>query len=206
MHRLRQPRLGLGRLTFSSFSSSFSTSASASSSSAVAAVRAGQSQLPPASVPPSVFPNSFSPDIRPHQLASYSRPPPAALAALAHRLRIADKVPLDKLEQACTHPSIKVLVHQFPDVKHTAVNGNLESLGNALLGLFASEHVHASYPHLPLRALKAAVSAYVGSLTCANIAKEIGATHLARWHRSVRFFYSSSQSILTYPTSPRDIL
>ncbi|KAI0034438.1 ribonuclease III domain-containing protein, partial [Vararia minispora EC-137] len=119
-----------------------------------------------------------------HQLASYSRPPPAALAALAHRLRLADKVPLEKLEQACTHPSIRVLVHQFPDVKHAAVNANLATLGNALLGLFASEHVHASYPHLPLRVLKAAVSAYVGPLTCANVAKEIGAIHLARWHRS----------------------
>jgi large subunit ribosomal protein L44 len=66
------------------------------------------------------------------------------------------------------------------------VNANLATLGNSLLGLFATEHIHVSYPHLPLRALKAAVSAYVGPLTCANVAKEIGATHIVRWHRTVR--------------------
>ncbi|KAG6381624.1 hypothetical protein JVT61DRAFT_223 [Boletus reticuloceps] len=51
------------------------------------------------------------------------------------------------------------------------------------MGLFASEYLHASYPHLPTRVLKAAVSAHVGPLTCASVAQEMGATPLLRWHR-----------------------
>jgi large subunit ribosomal protein L44 len=45
--------------------------------------------------------------------------------------------------------------------------------------------VHASFPHLPTRVLKAAVSAYVGPLTCAAVAKEMGAVPLLRWNRTV---------------------
>lgn len=33
--------------------------------------------------------------------------------------------------------------------------------------------------------MKAAVSAYVGPTTCANIAKEMGAGHILRWNRTV---------------------
>jgi dsRNA-specific ribonuclease len=62
-------------------------------------------------------------------------------------------------------------------------------MGNSLMGLFASEYLHASYPHLPLRVLKAAVSAHVGPLTCASVAQEMGATPLLRWHRQVRHKY-----------------
>jgi hypothetical protein len=156
------------------------------STAAAAAVRAGQSQPLPLSVPSSAYPDTVDAKIKPHHLASYTRPPPAAFAAFAHRLNLAQKIPLDKIEQACTHPSVRALVYRFPDLRDVAVNANLATLGNALLGMFATEFVHASYPHLPLRALKAAVSAYVGTPTCANVAKEIGATHLARWHRSVR--------------------
>ncbi|TFY73580.1 hypothetical protein EWM64_g10432, partial [Hericium alpestre] len=57
-------------------------------------------------------------------------------------------------------------------------------LGNSLLGLFAAEHLNTSYPHLPTRALKAAVSAYVGPMTCASVAREMGAAPLLRWHRT----------------------
>ena len=61
-------------------------------------------------------------------------------------------------------------------------------MGNALLGLFAAEFVNASYPHLPTRVMKAAVSAYVGPNTCAGVAKEVGAAPLLRWHRTVCLF------------------
>ncbi|KAH9995128.1 hypothetical protein BJV77DRAFT_992700 [Russula vinacea] len=44
--------------------------------------------------------------------------------------------------------------------------------------------VTASYPHLPTRVVKAAVSAYVGPNTCAGVAKEVGAAPLLRWHRT----------------------
>jgi len=58
------------------------------------------------------------------------------------------------------------------------------------MGLFTTEHLHASYPHLPTRVLKAAVSAHVGPLTCANVAQEMGAIPLLRWHRQVGRIYA----------------
>lgn len=75
-------------------------------------------------------------------------------------------------------------------------------MGNSLMGLFASEYLHASYPHLPLRVLKAAVSAHVGPLTCASVAQEMGATPLLRWHRQVRHkYYVSHPSRQSMPLS-----
>jgi large subunit ribosomal protein L44 len=62
----------------------------------------------------------------------------------------------------------------------------LASMGSSLLGLFATEHLNSSYPHLPTRVLKAATNAYVGHQTCANVAQEIGAATLVRWQRKVR--------------------
>jgi len=62
----------------------------------------------------------------------------------------------------------------------------MAELGNSLLGLFATEWVNASYPHLPTRVLKAAVSAYVGPKTCGDVAKEWGAAPLLRWFRTPR--------------------
>ena len=78
-------------------------------------------------------------------------------------------------------------------------NANLAALGNSLLGLFASEFIHSSYPHLPTRVLKAAVSAYVGPLTCSNVAREMGVPQLLRWNRPVcgRLPLMSSHYILT---------
>ena len=116
-------------------------------------------------------------------------PPPAALTAFAHRIGVASIIPTaDIVQQACTHPSILSLYDQFrPSDPRPAVNGNLESLGNSLLGLFATEFVNSTFPHLPTRVLKAAVSAYVGPSTCANVAREMGASPLIRWHRLVRY-------------------
>lgn len=125
-------------------------------------------------------------------------PPNSALVALAHRIGIAsifpseDEIPL-MIRQACTHPSFardhRVL---YPEESVPPTNGMLSSLGNSLMGLFAAEHLNASYPHLPTRVLKAAVGAYVGHQTCTNVAQEIGVAPLLRWHRKVRKICSSN--------------
>jgi large subunit ribosomal protein L44 len=125
-------------------------------------------------------------------------PPPAALHALAARVGLAGVLADDApaaLLAACTHPSF--VEYWRTNARGTeratgtpADNANLAATGNALLGLFASEWLHASFPHLPTRVLKAAVSAYVGPLTCASVAKEMGVAPLLRWHRVVRSFSS----------------
>lgn len=93
----------------------------------------------------------------------------------------------DVLQQACTHPSfVSLHSQQHPDQPLPATNASLATLGNSLLGMFATEFVNSSYPHLPTRVLKAAVSAHVGPTTCANLAREMGVTPILRWHRTVR--------------------
>lgn len=142
----------------------------------------------PASTTPSSPPNFFDADT----WASLQSPAPASLTAFAHRIGLGTILPSpDIIQQACTHPSILPLHQRFhPSQPLPAANGNLEILGNSLLGLFATEYVNATYPHLPTRVLKAAVSAYVGPTTCANIAREMGATSLIRWQRLVRVMFS----------------
>ena len=128
--------------------------------------------------------STFSPEI----WSAFAQPPPAsALSALSHRIGFGSVLQIPELEQACTHPSVLPLFAQrHPNQRPPPANGNLSNLGNALLGLFASEFIVASYPHLPTRVVKAAVSAFVGPNTCANVAKEVGAAPLLRWHRTVR--------------------
>jgi large subunit ribosomal protein L44 len=55
-------------------------------------------------------------------------------------------------------------------------NAALAAEGNAWLGMLMSEALHLRFPHLPVRALKAAVSAYVGPQTLADVAAELGVT------------------------------
>lgn len=114
-------------------------------------------------------------------------PPESALTAFAHRIGLATVLESPaEIQRACTHPSYSILHAQnAPARAAPPTNGNLAVLGNALLGLFASEHIHAAYPHLPTRVVKAAVSAHVGPMTCASVAREMGATTLLRWHRIV---------------------
>ncbi|GAA5992565.1 hypothetical protein JCM10908_002665 [Rhodotorula pacifica] len=52
-----------------------------------------------------------------------------------------------------------------------AHNGALAALGNSLLGTFALELVLSSFPHLPTRAAKAALTLYVGPKSLANVAQ-----------------------------------
>ena len=129
-------------------------------------------------------PKPFAPGI----WASLQPPPPTALSAFAHRIGLSSILSsTDIIQLVCTHQSF-VPLHEayYPRDPKPNSNARLATVGNAVMGLFASEYLHASYPYLPTRVLKAAVSAHVGSLTCANVAKEMGATHLLRWHRTVR--------------------
>jgi hypothetical protein len=130
---------------------------------------------------------SSSSTFSPETWAALQPPPPSALSALSHRIGFGSALQIPELEQACTHPSVLPLyAKRHSNQKPPPANGNLSNLGNSLLGLFASEFVVASYPHLPTRVVKAAVSAYVGPSTCANVATEVGAAPLLRWCRTVR--------------------
>jgi large subunit ribosomal protein L44 len=118
-------------------------------------------------------------------------PPPSALHAFAHRVGLGPVLgprPDDVLA-AVTHESFGPLWQAAkPSLRPgepPRTNANLAALGNSLLGMFAAEWLHASFPHLPTRVLKAAVSAYVGPLTCAAVAKEMGVVPLLRWNRTV---------------------
>ncbi|KII87462.1 hypothetical protein PLICRDRAFT_142762 [Plicaturopsis crispa FD-325 SS-3] len=127
-------------------------------------------------------PTVFEPDT----WASLQPPAPSALAAFPPRIGLASVLDTPQLTQRiCTHSSFVPLhLKYYPKDPAPASNAQLASLGNALMGLFATEHLHAAYPHLPTRVLKAAVSAHVGPLTCATVAQEMGATPLLRWHRT----------------------
>ncbi|KAL4063090.1 ribonuclease III domain-containing protein [Scleroderma yunnanense] len=129
----------------------------------------------------------------PESWAALQPPPPSALMAFSHRIGLGNILTTPAaVQRACTHKSFLDLHAKYYSLSPApATNANLASLGNALMGLFATEHLHASYPHLPTRVLKAAVSAHVGPLTCASVAQEMGAVPLLRWHRQP-----------TTPTSP----
>ncbi|KAH0582748.1 hypothetical protein H2248_010662 [Termitomyces sp. 'cryptogamus'] len=126
------------------------------------------------------------PPFAPETWASTRPPPPSALSAFAHRIGLASVLSTsDSVLRVCTHSSFPTLQQQFaPDERKVQTNAQLAPLGNALLGLFATEFIHTAYPHLPTRVLKAAVSAQVGTQTCAAVAQEMGAAPLLRWHRS----------------------
>ncbi|QRV89506.1 ribonuclease III [Ceratobasidium sp. AG-Ba] len=120
-----------------------------------------------------------------HKLWASLQPPPAsALSALAARLRISSTITPALLAQAVTHPSF-VALHQrhYPHEVSPAHNSLLAALGNSLMGLFATEWLAATYPHLPTNVLKAAVSAYVGPASSSAIAREWGVVPLVRWQR-----------------------
>jgi large subunit ribosomal protein L44 len=123
----------------------------------------------------------------PQAWAAIQPPPRSALVAFAHRLGLASVLTSpDLVLQACTHPSFLHLHRQFHPTELTvSTNAQLESLGNSLMGIFASEFLFAAYPYLPTRVLMAAVTAYVGGSTCAAVAQEMGASPLLRWHRIV---------------------
>ena len=157
------------------------------------------------SFPPEGALSTSSSTFSPETWAALQPPPPSALSALSHRIGFGSLLQVPELEKACTHPSIlPFFAQRHPNQRPPPANGNLSTLGNALLGLFASDFVAASFPHLPTRVVKAAVSAYVGPNTCANVAKEVGAAPLLRWHRTVRrpscFYLLQTHSFFKPPT------
>ncbi|KAF4593114.1 hypothetical protein EYR38_008824 [Pleurotus pulmonarius] len=128
------------------------------------------------------LPKPFSPET----WASLQPPPTSALSAFAHRIGLTSVLDSPEIiQQACTHESFGPFYKShYPNHHDPKTNAQLAPLGNALMGLFAAEHLHASYPYLPTRVLKAAVTAHVGPLTCASISQEMGAGPLLRWHRA----------------------
>ncbi|KAJ3968406.1 ribonuclease III domain-containing protein [Lentinula raphanica] len=124
--------------------------------------------------------------IDPDTWASLQSPPPTALSAFAHRIGFSSVLnSTEAIQQVCTHPSFVQLLKQHkPHEQEPATNAQLAAIGNSLMGLFATEYIRATYPYLPTRVMKAAVTAHVGPLPCANVAQEMGATPLLRWHRS----------------------
>jgi len=152
--------------------------------------------IAPTAVP--VFPpkESFKPSkdafaqepFNPESWASLQPVPSTALVAFAHRIGLASLFSSpDLIRQACTHSSFLPLFRQqYPTKPEPATNAQLATIGNSLMGLFATEYIHAKYPYLPTRVTKAAVTAHVGPLTCDSVAKEMGAAPLLRWHRTVR--------------------
>lgn len=159
-----------------------------SSASKLAVSTSRLKQFPPKEailVPDSGKPNFFDPEL----WAALQPPPTSALTAFAHRIGLANVLSsADVVRRACTHKSfLNLHAKYYPSSPTPPTNANLATLGNSLMGLFASEHLHAAYPHLPTRVLKAAVSAHVGPLTCASVAQEMGAVPLLRWHRQVEY-------------------
>lgn len=176
---------------------------------AARAVRPGLSSLSRTPFPPSfavspLAPTTATPDLplfSPEEWGSIQQPPASALHALSARLSFltsnshTPSERADLLLQALTHSScLPTIKKYYPKAPSPKSNQALASVGNGLLGLFTSEWVHATYPHLPTRAIKAAVSAYVGPRTLADVAKEWGASSLLRWSRAVSH---ESSSILT---------
>ncbi|EJD07413.1 ribonuclease III [Fomitiporia mediterranea MF3/22] len=141
--------------------------------------------------------NTFSPEV----WANLQKPPVSTLSAFVHRIGLSKIVhDPDEILHACTHSSYPAFYAAHnPTERPLRSNMNLSTLGNSLLGMFATEYLHASYPHLPTRVMKAAVSAYVGPGTCASVAKEMGATPLLRWNRPVH-------NSLPHPTTLNDAL
>ncbi|WVR05867.1 hypothetical protein IAU60_002893 [Kwoniella sp. DSM 27419] len=116
-------------------------------------------------------------------------PPATALSALLSRLSLPASSTLHPSLVAClTHPSyfvarqaaeeegslpeLEVVGEESSQTRET--NELLSTLGNSLLGLFASEHLSTLYPLLPTTALQSAITAYVGPSSCLSVARELG--------------------------------
>lgn len=119
--------------------------------------------------------------------ASLQPPPATALSAFAHRIGLGSifSTP-DVIRQACTHDSyLRLFRKHYPGKQEPLTNRQLAALGNALMGMFAVEWVHAKWPYLPTRVMKSVVTAHVGPATCESVSREMGAAPLLRWHRTV---------------------
>ncbi|KAJ3508729.1 hypothetical protein NLJ89_g5596 [Agrocybe chaxingu] len=125
-------------------------------------------------------------EFNPENWAALQPAPSTALHAFAYRIGLQSILwDSDLIRQACTHESYLTLFRQhYPTKPEPETNAQLASVGNSLMGLFASEYIHTKYPYLPTRVMKAAVTAHVGPPTCESVAREMGAAPLLRWHRT----------------------
>lgn len=132
----------------------------------------------------------------PANWASLQPPPSTALSAFAHRIGLNSILYApDVIRQACTHESYLALFRKhYPNKTEPKTNKQLAALGNALMGMFAAEWVHARWPYLPTRVMKSVVTALVGPPTSESVAREMGAAPLLRWHRTVGFIFLDSLS------------
>ena len=140
-------------------------------------------------------------DFDPESWAALQPPPKSALHAFSHRVGLGSVLESPELvQQACTHSSFLQLWRtHYPGKPEPRTNAQSAELGNALMGLFATEYLHTKYPHLPSRVLQTAVTAYVGPATCASVAQEMGALQLVRWHRKVCFVISVLALLIPLP-------
>ena len=106
--------------------------------------------------------DTYNPPSPPVQVASHS----AKLSALHARLSLPPRLPLETLARTLIDSSAD------PSIKFN--NRPLSSLGNDLLGYYASEYILSKYPRLPMAVVFAAMWAYVGPKALATITKEWG--------------------------------
>lgn len=133
-------------------------------------------------------------------LYAYTAPPPlSALSAFAGRISgsdfpdLASHLPL--IEQCLIHESFWSGIDSLPTTSHQrtytnfhdailsdspsttpahASNTTLAQIGNSLLGTLTTELLLSSFPNLPTRVTKAALTLYAGPKTLAQVAKSWG--------------------------------
>ncbi|KAG8863844.1 hypothetical protein FRB96_007681 [Tulasnella sp. 330] len=153
--------------------------------------------------------------------ASLQPPPPSAVHAFASRIKLFAPGPSERratpppnltelLNQALTHHSFtRLQAEHAPTEPAPRTNKEWEAMGNHLLGLFAAEYVHMSWPHLPTNVVKAAVSAYVGPQTCADVAREWGLVNMVRWTKIEKDEINKTRPVYqddAYASVPRSII
>lgn len=103
---------------------------------------------------------------------------PPALSAMLARLSLPPSPKLQASLLAClTHPSftkVDEAGNPIDSTFETETNELLASLGNSLLGLFASEEIAARYPNMPSTALSSAVTSFVGPAALVSVGRELG--------------------------------
>ena len=196
--------------------------------------RVAQNALPVGDVLPAsgAAPRGHLPTVartQPQLWASLRAQVPSAVAALGARFQLLPSSlseeerarRLARVRVACTHPSVldvQAAIRELPlsvaereqlaelgeQLEH---NAELAALGNALLGLIASEHFHLKFPHLPTRVLKAFVSAYVGPSTLADVGAELRvlAQGVQRWDRSAGGAHSGRAPLLSKDVAAQSV-
>ncbi|KAJ6256909.1 54S ribosomal protein L3 [Drechslerella dactyloides] len=145
--------IALGDLLPSAFSSSVPPSTSTIRALTPPSQKSKNTRLFHTSTPLSVIPKA-----QPTQSAK--------LAALHGRLELPNKYPLTTLGRALIDPTA--------EPQHHLNNDSLSTVGNVLLGYYASEYLMVTYPRLPYAILKSAMEGYVGDKALAAVGTEWG--------------------------------